>query len=111
MALLPTCLPGNQRLWLGAGRGHSLWLRKALALGGIRKEQQRRQGWEPGRDRVAPFPLWVVLAHLLALLEPSVKRVITIPRIHLKGRKQVYRKWQRLAELDLEKPPPAPAPL
>ena len=113
----PCChLPPWQPRTLAGGRwGHSLWLRKALALSGIRKEQQRGQGWEPaglGRGQRRPFLSglsWTICLPSLGFICKS-ELIITIPRIHLKCRKWVYRKWQRLAEARLGKAPPAPRP-
>ena len=52
------------------GWEHGLWLRKALALGGIRKDTAEREGLGArslSEGSVAPLPLWVVLSDLLPL--------------------------------------------
>ena len=120
----PCCHPSSQqpRTLAGGKRGHSLWLRKVLALGGIRKEQQRGQGWDPAglaRGQWRPFLSglsWPTCLPSLGFICKSdlIITILPIPLSletggpDLKGQKWVYRKWQRLAEARLGKAPPAP---
>ena len=122
----PCCHPTPQqpRTLAGGRRGHSLWLRKARALSGIRKEQQRGQGWELAglaRGQRRPFLSglsWPTCLPSLGFICKSdlIITILPIPLSletggpDLKGQKWVYRKWQRLAEARLGKAPPAPLP-